>query len=428
MTKQQLIDRIAELKAEAAKEKAMALYHQSEQEAIKLFLNGTYGTLANQFFLMYNPNVAAAVTAQGRELGQKMDEANTQYWYNEWHLDFELHEKLGITNVKKIPKNKPVSIYADTDSLFVSYDMVLTHCDWKHAYANELEFIFALDKHRIADHFKKHLSMVSERYGVTNIQDFEFEDISDIILVEKKKYIKHIFHQDGIGYDRLTYFLPKGVELVRSSTPEFARTRIYDIIRYLFSNPDTYNIRDLLRIIKELRADFDKTIETNVDAVCMQSSVTNYEKKVSDDTRTLMFQKGTHFAVKAAAYHNLLLKQNKEHMVNYKLLRSGDKVKYYYTLDTSENKIFAYERGNFPAEFAPEMDKDLQFAKSILSPINAIVRCLGMPMINKRLKVLNALMSDFIISDQTEDYEEEDMEFTDEDMAFLSEIDGFDEF
>ncbi len=54
-----------------------------------------------------------------------MDKVNEDYWYNQWHLDFELHSKMGIKNVSKInpdlnDKNEriePVSIYADTDSI-----------------------------------------------------------------------------------------------------------------------------------------------------------------------------------------------------------------------------------------------------------------------------------------------------------------------
>jgi hypothetical protein len=41
---------------------------------------------------------------------------NEDYWYNQWHLDHELHFKLGVKNVTQIDRSQPVSIYADTDS------------------------------------------------------------------------------------------------------------------------------------------------------------------------------------------------------------------------------------------------------------------------------------------------------------------------
>lgn len=47
-----------------------------------------------------------------------MDKVNQDYWYGLWHLDTELHKKLGIKNVTTINgKNEDVSIYCDTDSI-----------------------------------------------------------------------------------------------------------------------------------------------------------------------------------------------------------------------------------------------------------------------------------------------------------------------
>jgi hypothetical protein len=39
-------------------------------------------------------------------------------------------------------------------------------------------------------------------------------------------------------------------------------------------------------------------------------------------------------------------------------------------------------------EFAPPIDYDLQFSKSILSPVNSIIEPLGMPEITSRLTVI----------------------------------------
>jgi len=47
-----------------------------------------------------------------------MDAVNERYWYNQWHIDYELHSRLGIKNVTQISKKEEqVSIYADTDSV-----------------------------------------------------------------------------------------------------------------------------------------------------------------------------------------------------------------------------------------------------------------------------------------------------------------------
>lgn len=256
--------------------------------------------------------------------------------------------------------------------------------NWK----TELEFIHGLDYFRIEQYFKDELDKHGESYGVENIQDFELEKIAEsIINLEKKKYIQHITWEEGIDYERLEYFQPKGVELVRSSTPVFARNKergIPKLIKYLFGHPDSFNIKELLSIVREMRREFEVV---DIDEIAMQSSCNKYNEKVLNDKERLEFVSGTHFGVKAAAFHNHLLYKNPELQTKYEFLKSGDKIKYYYC-NNPDNKIFAYHRGEHPLEFAPEVDYDMQFHKAILSPINSIAIKLGMPKITKRLSVV----------------------------------------
>lgn len=392
-----------------------------------------------------------------------MDKVNEDYWYNQWHLDFELHSLLGVKNITQIEKTESVSIYADTDSLFVSMKPALDHCDWKNLiidnisnieeefivlspnkintsninlistfdkvedlqkylldkmpklliidglfvkdrelnkliksgfieseirwnWSNEIDFIQGVDKFRYGGYFKDCLNEYAQKFGVTNKEDFELERISEsIINIAKKKYIQHILYEDGIPFDRLNYIFPKGVELVRSSTPAFARDKIISIVKYLFSHPDDFNIKDLLKLVKNLRKEFELA---DIDDICMQSSVSNYETKVLNDKDQLQFVSGTHFAVKAAAYCNYLLHRNKELQSKYEFVKSGNKIKYYCCKDKSLNDMFAYIRGSFPHEISPDIDYDEQFLKSILSPVNSIIEPLGMPTITKRLSVV----------------------------------------
>jgi len=427
-------------------------------------LNGSYGAFATQYFILFNEHVAGTITAQGRDLTQTMHHVNEDYWYNQWHLDTELHKNLCVKNVTQISKDEGVSIYADTDSLFVSFKPAIDHSDWKnlifnningikdsfvvleHAHttkidnanclgtvnnvndlksflesnnpkiividgyyvknrdlknidlkdkrilwnwSNELDYIHGIDHFRYGGYFKKQLEEYADKYGVENKEDFELERISEsIINIAKKKYIQHIVYEDGIPYDRLTYMYPKGVELVRSSTPLFARDKIVGIIKYLFSNPETFNIKELLKLVKGLRKEFDLCVPDKIDEIAMQSSCSNYEEKVLNDKNKLEFVSGAHFAVKASAYYNYLLHKNVSLHEKYEYIKSGTKIKYYYCKNKSVNDIFAYIRGTYPVEMAPDIDLDVQFEKSILSPINSIIAPLGLPEINKRLSVV----------------------------------------
>ena len=90
-----------------------------------------------------------------------------------------------------------------------------------------------------------------------------------------------------------------------------------------------------------------------------------------------------------------MLHTNKQYDDKYEYIKSGTKIKYFYCKNKSNGDIFAYIRGSYPIEFAPEIDYDLQFAKSILSPINSIIEPLGMPEITERLSVVMDIFSGF---------------------------------
>lgn len=470
MTAEEKKLKIEELKKKAVEIKKEIEYYNAMQTALKLVLNGSYGAFATAYFILYNNHVAGTITAQGRDLTKTMDRVNEDYWYNQWHLDFELHEKVGITDVTPIDRNEPVSIYADTDSLFVSFKPAIDHCTWENLvlndidtidkrfivltkqklktnnrncigvvhsvdelkdiicnaydllvfdghfikdrtlnklikdgvftseikwnWTNELDLIQGLDFFRYGGYFKQCLEDYAASFGVENKEDFELEKISEsIINIAKKKYIQHIVHEDGIDFDPMSYIFPKGVELVRSSTPLFARDKIVDIVRYLFSNPDTFNIKELLKLVKNLRKEFELA---DIDDIAMQSSCSNYDAKIIDDkSLPLKYVNGAHFAVKAAAYHNYLLHQDRVAQQKYEFLKSGTKIKYYVCKDKTVNDQFAYMRGSYPHEFAPQIDYDEQFAKAILSPINSIIEPLGLPEITKRLSVVMDIFGGF---------------------------------
>ena len=254
---------------------------------------------------------------------------------------------------------------------------------------NELDLIQGIDYYRYAGYFKDELEKYANTYGLTNKEDFELERISEsVIYLAKKKYIQHIVFEDGINYERFKYIYPKGVELVRRSTPLFARDKILIIIKYLFNNPENFNIKELLKLVKNLKREFDLCVPDKIDEICMQSSCSKYSEKVLEDKNKLLFVSGAHFAVKAAAYYNHLLYKNKELQSKYEFLKSGSKIKYYYCKNSSINNIFAYTRGSYPVEFAPEIDLTIQFAKSILSPINSIIKPLKLPEITARLSIV----------------------------------------
>lgn len=279
------------------------------------------------------------------------------------------------------------------NSYYMSYKPIMNSIGYD---GDELEFILHFDKVLMKKLHKDFLDVYAKRYGVSNKQDFELETISkSILFFEKKNYLKNIVFEDSIFFEPLSYFSPTGIKIVRSETPPFVRGKdqkggIWEFIKYLFSNADNLNIKDILKIVKLIRKDFD--IE-EIDNISSQTNCSNYQDKIINDTTNLEAKLGAHFSIKAAGLYNYLLNKNSDFKTKYDMIRSG-KIKYYYCKH-EKNNVFGYMRGMHPTEITDKekviFDYDAQFDKTVLTICNSFLKALDLPMINKRLGVLGSI-------------------------------------
>lgn len=413
-------------------------YFNAVQNAQKLILNSTYGAFGNKYFVCSTKDIANAITAMCRETVKLMDVINEKYWYEEWHNDHEMHERLGITKVKQIPtdwihletgmdwdgevslkevedgiyqRKTPVSVYIDTDSLFVCFDTAMDLCNYK---GDKQKFVEIIAKDRLELKFIEALEIYAKPFNVKNIQDFELENINESILfVTKKKYIKHTIWEDGRQYERLTNIVPKGVTLVQNGTPKFAREKLLYIIKNMFfDKPKDIHINTVTKVIKKYKEEFEMT---DVNDIAQGGRVNDYWSpgKISaeiKDPKTkeiighekidapgvvshwpeLVFAKGTHFSRKAAGLYNHLLSAETDLQNIYSFIEDGDTVKSYPIIHPLNDR-FAYPFGDFPKEFAPSVDYDTLFDKTFLKPLNSYLTVLGLPEINKKLRITFSL-------------------------------------
>lgn len=418
------------------------------QLALKIVMNGSYGALAAKHFVLFCNGVAGTITAHGRDLIVRMNDVNETYWYKHFHKDFELHkavaihskvldlideynldkveiikdkvkyqkivDKLDLSDLEipiieaiddswinidtKIVVDKPkksqiyktgevvrknaVSVYADTDSVFVGMKPAIDAYNWKH---DPLDLVLFITDFRLQDWFKNELESYAKKYKVENLEDFELEQVSkNIIFLEKKMYVKNVLWEEGVFNDPETNIQAKGVDIVRSSSPVFTRTHVYGVLKYFFENPNITD-KELVRRIKEIRELF---LLAPVEDISISSSCNKYNEKIIDDQDSLRYVKGTHVSVKAAGFHNYLLNRNSEYKQMYDTIKSGQKVKMYFT-NSVINDRFAYIGGNYPAELAMKhapIDYDKQFEVAILKLINRFNKVLGLSELTPKLK------------------------------------------
>lgn len=378
MSEKELLEKIEELTS-------LKNELKNEEQAIKLTMNSIYGAIGNNWFACFNPEVAESVTLQGQDLIKHSEKIIDRYFHDFWHKDTELHQKLGLTKVKKI--HKPLVVYGDTDSNYVSFEEVVASCDWQ---GNPKDLILQINDLRLKEYISKCFDIYAKKWGTDNYQDFELETLSiNGIFLGKKKYVTNIVYSDGVHVDPLTSIKTTGVEMVKGGTPSFVREKLIYLTKFIFTRGKEFNIREFVQELKSIKKDF-KAQEP--EKISLAIVVNNYEKFILNDTTNFEIAKGCPIHVRASGYHNFLLNST-QYKDKYPLLRSGDKVRIYFVKTKSiyENNVFAYPQGTFPHEFAPPIDFDEQFTKTILDPINRFIEVMGHNPISPNLFMINTL-------------------------------------
>lgn len=361
-------------------------FYNTEQ-GIKLTLNSIYGATGNQYFALFNPDVAESVTLQGQDIWKFAEKIVNRYFNEMWHLDTEVHEKMGVRNVRKL--NLDFVIYGDTDSNYINLGAVIDSCEYDY---EPFEFVQRLNEYRLKDYIKKCYEIYAKKWNTENYQDFELESLSyGGIFLGKKKYVLHIAWQDPNKdlFPRLSKIKSTGIELAQGGTAPFAREKLTYLLSYIFEKGKSFDLREFVKILKEIKNEFKVQ---NPDQISIGTSVNNIEKFIINDTTKFEVGKGCPMHVRAAGYHNYVL-NNSKYKAKYSLIRSSEKIKFYYvkTKSEAENNVFGYLNGSYPYEYAPPVDFDEQFNRVILDPINRFIEAMGYAPLSPNLLLVRAL-------------------------------------
>jgi len=361
---------IEELEAEIARLKSLKEEYFNLEQSIKIFINSVYGATGSAYFSCYNVNVAEAVTLQGQDVAKYASKSIDEYFFEYWHNDHEIHKIMGLTHVNKL-NEKTLTIYMDTDSCYVTFAPVLLSCDYK---GDQVDFILKIKELRLNSYLKKKFEEYATKYNTKNIQDLELEKISySAIMVAKKKYILDLaWKEPGVRYKPQEKIKFVGVEIVQGSTPKFARKVLKELIKLACTQGKDLQYADVVKKLKEYKKEY---VLQNPEDVAKTQALGDYEKYCLEDKREVRLAPKCGQNVRAAAVYNHVILNSPKWKTKYNLVRTGDKVKYYYTKD--ENEVFGFLPGNFPYEFAPEVAYDIQFEKTIVEPFNRILVAIG---------------------------------------------------
>jgi hypothetical protein len=377
-------EEIKEIEEKIERLTALKNEYKNEEQAVKLTMNSIYGAIGNNYFVCFNPDVAEAVTLQGQDLIKYSEKILHKYFHEHWHLDTELHEKLGLTQVKRV--TNPLVVYGDTDSNYVTFQEVVDSCDYQ---GDAKDLIIKINQYRLNDYLKKCFDIYSKKWNTENYQDFELETLAiNAIFLGKKKYVANLVYDSGLHMEPLSTLKTTGVEMIKGGTPPFVREKLIYLTKLIFSKGRSFDIREFVKELKSIKKEFKLQEPQNISA---SINVNSYDK-ILNDTTGFEVAKACPIHVRASGYHNYLL-NNSPYKTKYSLIRAGDKVNLYFvkTKNINDSNIFAYPQGTFPYEFAPPLDYDEQFTKTILDPINRFIEVMGYNQISPNLFMVNAL-------------------------------------
>lgn len=364
-----------EIEKEMRRLELLKTLRTNEELSIKLLINSVYGAYGSPYFLMYNTDIAEAITLQGQDIIKNADKYINLYFKEIWPKDKALHEKLGIESEVSEIKDE-VTIYNDTDSSYVTFEPILKSCGWT---GDSKKFILDIYELRLKKFLNQCFDKYAEKFNSQNLQNFEMEMISEsAIFLAKKKYVLNpVWKDPGIDIPSLAKIKPKGVEIVQGSTPPFVRAKMIDLMKYIFTHKKNLQYADFVKILKDIKTEFKVQ---PIEQTSITKGISDYEKFIVNDkniNNPFEVRKGCPIHVRAAGIYNYMLNQNKKWKSKYEMIKAGDKVKYYYA--AGEDQVFAYHTDSYPYEFALKMNIDLQFEKTIISPINRFLGVLGHP-------------------------------------------------
>jgi len=188
------------------------------------------------------------------------------------------------------------------------------------------------------------------------------------IWTAKKRYILNVYDSEGVKYKE-----PKlkimGIESVRSSTPEWCRDKIRELIGIIINTDE----ETVMKSILEYR---DKFTALSFVDIAFPRSVNGIKKYSSTKS---IYIKGTPIQVRGVLLYNHFLKQHKL-TKKYQAIREGEKIKFAYLKEPNplQENIISVST-HLPKEFKLEkyIDYDLQFDKAFLQPIKNILDVIG---------------------------------------------------
>ena len=325
------------------------------QMAKKISLNSAYGAIGNQYFRYYKLANAEAITLSGQVSIRWIENKMNQY----------LNNLLQTTDTDYV-------IASDTDSIYLNMGPIVDKF-FANKSSDKAKIVELLDMvcgEKLEPYIEKCYQELADYVSAYDQKmSMKRENIADRgIWTAKKRYILNVWNSEGVAYAE-----PKlkvmGIESVKSSTPAPCRKMLKEAFNILMTGTE----EDVINYIDRSRKEFNSLPPEQISFPRSVSDVVKYKSSSN------IYSKGTPIHARGALLFNHYIKENKLDN-KYSLIKNGEKIKFCYLKKPNiihENVISFIQE--FPKELGLNqyVDYDLQFEKSFLEPLKAILDSIG---------------------------------------------------
>lgn len=320
-------------------------YLQNRSMVLKICINSVYGCLGSNYFRYYDTRISSAVTWQGQLCAR------------------------GVANYLQKNVDNISWRYSDTDSVFFSLDKVVKD-RFKDTCPEKSKIVSFLSKYQ--DNFMipvidKFFDTMGKNLNAREMTiKMEHECLADLtIFVEKKKYVMRQLLKEGELLLDKPKLKIKGIEVVRSSTPQIVRDKLKSALQLIL---DTNDNDALIRFTNDFRKEFETL---PFEKVASPRGVNLKEYNLNSNALPIQ--------VRASLIYNKALKDLKLDE-KYVSIGDGSKIKFsYIKMPNIFNSDTISCMDKMPEELSKkfEIDYKTQFEKTFNAPLKKIVETIG---------------------------------------------------
>jgi DNA polymerase elongation subunit (family B) len=328
----------------------------NSQLGVKYILNSGYGAMANEYFAWFDIRMAESTTLSGQVAIQ-------------WVAN-DINRELNFILSNKEPVDYVIAI--DTDSFYLELGPFIRKV-FEGKTATDREKAEFIDKH-VSPIIEKAIKNSTEAWAkYVNAYAPRLNMKREMIAPKgiwraKKAYVMNVINDEGIWKDTPEITV-KGIEVVRSSTPQIVRDKLKESLSIIM-NKSEGELQDFVqKFEKEFR-------QLPFEELAFPRSVTGLDTYGDENG---MPKLGTPQNTKAALAYNRIIKAHKL-QDKYQLIGNGDRIKFanMKTPNPTGQEVLAIS-SVLPPELGLEryIDYDKQFEKAFLDPLEGITEAIG---------------------------------------------------